>query len=147
MKIEKFRKKKSLKGMTLAEVIISLAILSVMTVVLVGASGLIDKYIKSANTVNHTVATQLPVAEMKDIGNAHKVTKPVEGGTDEEYVANITFNVGGTTPTGVTIADRKVKLKGILYEAEDPAKVSSDNLGGGLNMHFIEDIQYDSSAE
>jgi len=40
MKIEKFRKKKSLKGMTLAEVIISLAILSVMTVVLVGASGL-----------------------------------------------------------------------------------------------------------
>lgn len=147
MKIEKFRKKKSLKGMTLAEVIISLAILSVMTVVLVGASGLIDKYIKSANTVNHTVATQLPVAEMKDIGNAHKVTKPVEGEADEEYVASITFSVGGTTPTGVTISDRKVKLKGILYEAEDPANVSTENLGGGLNMHFIEDIQYDSSTE
>lgn len=149
MKIEKFRKKKSLKGMTLAEVIISLAILSVMTVVLVGASGLIDKYIRSANTVNHTVAVQMPVAEMQETEHSHKVTKPVEGEEDEQYVASITFTVGGMTPSGATVAGRKVKLKGILYEAEDPANISSENLGGGLNMRYIErsSIDHDSSTE
>ena len=133
------KKKKSLKGMTLVEIIISLAIVSILTVILVGASGLIDKYIKSANTVNNTVATQLPVAESKDSAHAHKITTKKEDGTDDDYSAKITFSVGGSSP-------RTVVMKGKLYEAEDPDNVSDENIGGGLNMKYIDDVQFDSAS-
>jgi len=133
MKIFK-NKKKSLKGMTLTEIIISLAVVSVMTVVLVGTARLIDQYIRSANNVNHKVADQLPAAEMRDIANANQVKGSLSDGSDDDYPVKITFSYksGGT---------KTVTMKGDLWESEDPADVSSDDLGGGLNLKFVQDIQ------
>ena len=130
-------KKKSLKGMTLTEIIISIAVVAIMTVVLVGTASLIDQYIRSANNVNHKVADQLPAAEMRDIGNAHQVNGTTLAGAEDNYPVKITFKYNnGSTKT--------VTMKGDLWESEDPTNVSSDDLGGGLNLKFVQDIQKSS---
>lgn len=145
MKNESVKKKKSLKGMTLVEIIISLAIVSVMTVVLVATSSAINNFIKSARNVNNTVATQVPVAETKDISNAHKIQGIDDEGNVVDYVAEITFGVKGNT-TGGSSVDKSVTMQAQLYEAEDPSNIDDDQLGGALNMKFLEDIQYKSST-
>lgn len=145
MKNEFVKKKKSLKGMTLVEIIISLAIVSVMTVVLVATSGVINKFVKSARNVNNTVAVQVPIAETKDIGNAHKIEGVDDDGNVVDYVAEITFDVQGRSAGGADI-DKSVTMQAQLYEAEDPATLDQDQLGGTLNMKFLEDIQYKSST-
>ena len=145
MKNESIKKKKSLKGMTLVEIIISLAIVSVMTVVLVATSSAINNFVKSARNVNNTVATQVPIAETKDIANAHKIEGTDDEGNVVGYVAEITFDVKGTTSGGASI-DKSVIMEAQLYEAEDPTTLDEDQLGGNLNMKFLEDIQYKSST-
>lgn len=145
MKNESVKKKKSLKGMTLVEIIISLAIVSVMTVVLVATSSVINNFVKSARNVNNTVAVQVPIAETKDIGNAHKIEGVDDEGNVVDYVAEITFDVKGKSSGGSDI-DKSVTMQAQLYEAEDPATLDADQIGGNLNMKFLEDIQYKSST-
>ena len=66
--MRKMKKKlsKSLKGMTLYEIIISLAIVAVMTVIMITTSSLIDKYTTSSNHVNNKVAEQAPKDQVVD---------------------------------------------------------------------------------
>ncbi len=120
------KKKKKFKGMTLMEIIISLAVLAVLTLVLVQTSSTINMYIKSANNVNKKTVQQAPVAEIghKDAGNL------VQG--DMQIV------VSGDGLTGVATPFSQ-ELKGNAYEA---ATDSTENvLGGNLNMQYIVDVE------
>ena len=63
---KKVFKKKIFKGMTLVEIIISIAVLAVMTTVLVAVSTSIQNYLRAAGDMNDRVAVQAPVAQAGD---------------------------------------------------------------------------------
>lgn len=122
-------KKKKLKGMTLAEVIISLAVLGVLTVVVVGTANLIDNYTRSANNVNKKVAVQTPVAESQYMDKAYKIDP-----TGADNKIKITIN-------------NNIDFEGDGYVTVDPAAtVNEDELGGNLGLKFINNPQYVTSA-
>ena len=118
------KKKKKFKGMTLMEIIISLAVLAVLTLVLVQTSSTINMYIKSANNVNKKTVQQAPVAEIghKDAGNL------VQG--DMQII------VSGNGVAGTPFSQ---ELKGNAYEAA--ADTTENVLGGNLNMQYIVDVE------
>lgn len=110
-------KKKSLKGMTLVEVIISLAVVAVMTVLLVATATTINAYIKSANHVNKKTTVQAPIAESGYYGSANELSSAAKD-------IRITVN-------------NKVKLVGKGYSVIDPAADKDEGVGGDLNMKFV----------
>lgn len=110
-------KKTGKKGMTLLEIIISLAVLSAMVLVLVTTSSLINSYIRSANNVNGKVARQAPVAET---GNDMDAT---------QVAASVPIIVEG------------VNLYGDAYAVIDPSAAADGELGGDLNMYFLDIIE------
>ena len=125
----KKRKTGKFKGMTLFEIIISLAVLSVMTLLLVRASSVINMYIRSANKVNQRTVEQSPVAEMGHEGAAHKTADDVK-----IIVRNPLPGAGSA----------EIELNGKAYEVVEQATDSNGNavyndseFGGNLNMQFI----------
>ena len=118
-------KKRKLKGMTLAEIIISLAVLAVLTTLVVGTANLIDNYTRSANKVNAKVAQQTPVAEAGYIEKAYKID---HSGADNKIKITINNNVN---------------FEGEGYITVDPtAPVDENELGGNLGLKFVADPQY-----
>ncbi len=114
-------KKSSKKGMTLLEIIISLAVLSAMVLVLITTSSLINSYIRSANNVNGKVARQAPVAEN---GNRNGVNLDAT-----QMAASVPIIVNG------------INLYGDAYAVIDPSAAADGQLGGDLNMYFIDLIE------
>lgn len=118
-------KKKKLKGMTLVEIVISLAVLGILTVLVVGTSNLIDAYTRSANNVNKKVAFQAPIAET---GNYDKAYKIDSSGADNKIKITINNNID---------------YEGEGYVTVDPdAPVDENELGGNLGLKFVVDPQY-----
>ncbi len=122
----KTKKRKSLKGMTLMEIIVSLAVVAVLTTILVGAASAIDAYIKSANHVNKKTSLQAPVAESGYTGSAQEISS-----TDSDI--HITVN-------------NDIKLVGSGWAVNDPS-VTDDGVGGNLNMKFVTNVQPDTSED
>ena len=123
-------KKKVLKGMTLMEIIISIAIVAVMTSILVGTANAINKFLNSANDINDRVALQAPVAQAKEIKGAGIVaTKGVE--------IILTPNGGDS-----------ISLVGDLYAVFDSQKMTEhqDEFGRGLNMKYIDHIETETGT-
>ncbi len=113
------KKRKKFKGMTLMEIIISLAVLAVLTLVLVQTSNTINMYIRSANNVNKKTVQQAPVAEIghKDAG--------------ELVQEDVTIKVSN--------AKFSQDLKGDAYKVNDD--LSGNEIGGNLNMQYIVDLE------
>lgn len=129
------KRKKKRSGMTLIEIIVSLAILSVMTLVLVRASHSIHKYMLSANNVDRKVSQQAPAAEVKYKDAAYSYGDEVTIQLDiMNKAADNSFIPSGTTAV----------VKGETYAIIDPATTtpapadSSQRIAGDqLNMKFI----------
>lgn len=128
------KNKKTRSGMTLVEIIISLAIVSIMTLVLVQASHSIHKYMLSANNVDRKVSQQAPAAEVKYKDAAH-------GYGDEVTIQLDIMNKAADSsfiPTGTTAV-----VKGETYSIVDPATTTpavtgSQRIAGDkLNMKFV----------
>ena len=118
-------KKKKLKGMTLVEIIVSLAVLGVLTTLVVGTANLIDNYTRSANNVNKKVAVQAPIAEAGYTTKAYKIDPT---GTDNKIKITINNNI---------------EFEGEGYITVDPsAPVSDDELGGNLGLKFVNSPAY-----
>ncbi|MCM1529319.1 MAG: type II secretion system GspH family protein [Alistipes sp.] len=117
----KANKKKKFKGMTLIEIIVSLAIVSIMTTVLVLTSAVINSYMRSSNDVNNRVAQQAPVAEAQD-----------------KFAADQSATVGLEI-----LIEGDISLHANSYAVYDSAEMAahSDEFGAGLNMKFIADIE------
>lgn len=124
-------KRKVFKGMTLLEIIISLAILTVMTSVLVITSKTINSYTKSANDVNGRVADQAPIAEVAEVGTA---TPTIEGGVTIKIKENP--------------AAADIELHGDAFEVYDSIQMQdhTNEFGKGLNMKFITNIETQTEA-
>lgn len=115
-------KKRTCKGMTLAEIIISLAVLSALTLVLVTTAGAINSYMRGANNVNNKVCRQAPVAEVGYFYAAREIDTDV----------TITVEYGG----------KAIEIEGIAYSVEEESNIKSIddpdyNPGDALNMKFI----------
>lgn len=115
-------KKRKLKGMTLAEIIVSLAIMSVLTLLLVTVANSINAYLRSANNVNRKVAKQAPVAEVCYTDSARQIDADV----------TITVNYDG----------HPIEIKADAYSVEDIANIrhSGDagyRPGDALEMKFV----------
>lgn len=139
----KKNKTKKFAGMTLFEIIISLAILSMLTLVLVQTSSVINMYIKSANNVNKKTSEQAPVAEVERKGNAHKLNAG-----DEKAEIIINYKKDGADATVSIKGDEYEVMEGMTdasgnYEVIEGATDAEGNLidkrnwGGNLNMQFI----------
>ena len=121
------KKKKSLKGVTLVEIIISLAVVSVLTLLLVTTATTINAYIKSANHVNKKTTVQAPIAESGFTGSANELST-----SDKD----IKITVNG-----------KVTLVGKGYSVVDPAAPADEGVGGNLNMKFVTNVDKEGSKE
>lgn len=84
-------KKKSLKGMTLAEVIISMAVFAMLGVILIKLGMVVDTTTKSSNRLNKRVAVQAPYAASRetqyDVLDANG--KPVLDSDDKPVTAEL----------------------------------------------------------
>lgn len=132
------KKRKTFKGMSLMEVIISLAILSVLTLVLVQTSNTINMYLRSAKNVNQKTVQQAPVAEI-----GHKRA-------GEEIAADVEIRV---ERNGAGDKSFSAELRGNAYKVGEPATkivvddegnsvvVEKNELGGDLNMQYIVDLE------
>ncbi len=78
--------KKKLKGMTLVEVLVALAVFAVMSSLLAGACAGVTSIIKKTDKVNKKVSKEAPIVE-------------VEAGVTEIPNANISIEANGTTVT------------------------------------------------
>lgn len=116
-----YKKKKKFKGMTLIEIIVSLAIVCIMTTVLVLTAAVINNYMRSSNDVNDRVAQQAPVAEAQNVYAA-----------DQESTVGLEI-----------VLDGNISLHGNSYAVYDDTEMAahSDEFGSGLNMKFITDIE------
>lgn len=119
-------KKKSLKGMTLVEIIISLAVVAIMTVLLVAAASAVNAYIRSSNNVNRKVSVQAPIAESGYTGSANELSTAD---------SDIRITVNGN-----------VELVGKGYSVVDPDAPIDNEVGGNLNMKFVENIKPDATT-
>lgn len=129
------KKRKNFKGMTLMEIIISLAILAVLTLVLVQTSNVINMYIRSAKNVNQKTVAQAPVAEMGHKNAAKQVAT-------KSKMITVSGSANGKSFS--------IDLNGEAYEVGEPATeivvdedgndvvVEKNELGGNLNMQFID---------
>lgn len=125
-------KRKVVKGMTLMEIIIAIAIVAVMSAVIVTAGISINSYLRSARNVNDRVALQAPVAEVGDLNAGVLITE----GVDIKL-----------TPNGIAGAG-EIQLHGQAYAVYDDARMQqhTNEFGKGLNMKFITDIETTTEA-
>lgn len=127
------KRKKTCSGMTLIEIIVSLAVLGIMTLLMVRASHAIHKYMLSANNVDRKVSQQAPVAEVKYKDSAHPLNDDVTIQLDIMKAVGTTYIPSGTTAV----------VKGETYVIVDPttttpAVTGSQRIAGDqLNMKFI----------
>jgi prepilin-type N-terminal cleavage/methylation domain-containing protein len=90
--------KRKLKGMTLVEILVSLAIFAMFALILVMLGNSVEKNSREANKLNKKVAVNGPVAEMQNNNKAY-----MADGNHEIRVANksqLTTNSAGEWVTG-----------------------------------------------
>lgn len=109
---------KKLKGMTLIEIIISIAVLAIMSAILITAAQSINQHTKAANQLNKKVAVQGPIAEAQYKNDAYLLDDDV-----------------------TIIVNNSVEIKGKAYSVADPtAPTEAGDLNSGLNFKFIADV-------
>ena len=126
-------KKKTLKGMTLIEVLIATAILGIMTLFLAKNAYVIEDYNRSTTKLNQKVAVEGPLAELQKPSVIQKVDDDefnnpvyVDDVLDDSVKINVSDDDGHT-----------VSVNGKAYSTEG-AYTSPDGVaGGGLNLKFI----------
>lgn len=67
MKDNNIKKSRKKRGMTLVEVIISIAVMAVLALMLTTIGVTIDKYRQNTKAVNRKIASEAPAAEIQDI--------------------------------------------------------------------------------
>lgn len=130
------KNKKKLKGMTLIEIIISLAIFAMLGVILVLVSMQVISYTKGTRNLNNKVAEQGPVAEAqasdKLLNETVKITvKPSTG------------DAGVLTGKLYTTADLGDLVQSTTDSNGDPvySAVPKSEMNGNLNFKYVSEIE------
>ena len=155
------KNKKSLKGMTLVEVLVSLAVFSMLSAILLGYGAYVDKTSKATRTMKNKVVEEAHYASARqkqyDAGGtfqdldsvAGEITVTMSGtsGTFTPFIDNdhpISYsNPSATLETGIydteKAYDEALKQKGYT-DAEIAA--AKDGANGKTNINFIDDNNY-----
>lgn len=127
------KKKKKLKGMTLVEIIVAIAVFAAVSLILVMLGTAVDAQQRSARKVNKKVAVQGPIAEAQNDTNALLL--------DDEY--DIVVAKKDSPESKVTVKGKLYSTQGFTID-EDGNKVADPD-ADEANLKFIE-IQKPTSA-
>ena len=128
--------KKKFKGMTLIEIIITIAILAMLCVILAMVGANIEATARATNNLKDKVAKQSPYA-------ANKVTQFID-----HNIVTATFATQPVTVV-VKVDDAEVNLDAVIYDTEQivldgrsakERKIIQEGPNSGLNLQFI-DVQ------
>lgn len=120
------KKKKKLKGMTLVEIVVSIAVFAAISLILVMVGSAVNAQQRSANRVNRKVAVQGPIAEAQNDANALLLNDEYE-----IYVAK-----KDSPSSGVTVKGKLYSTEEFIID-EDGNRVSSPD-AEKANLKFIE---------
>ena len=145
------KKKKALKGMTLVEVLISLAILGVMTLLISKNARVIEQYNRATTKLNQKVAVEAPLAEMQKASMIPKMDEDgnyldesgnllAEGAAivyeEHKIDDSVSIKVGYCDKSGKHTGDATVKGK--AYTVEDAYLDDATGVAGEeLHLKFI----------
>lgn len=144
--MRKFKKK--VKGMTLIEMIISIAVFAMLGVIIILVSTSIASHMKDARTLNQKVAVQGPIAESqlkieeKKIDNSVTITVMEQGyaGTDPAILEGTLYDTAEieriTDGAGQPVTDAEGN-----YQF---TSVDNSEMNGGLNFKYIADVTYET---
>ncbi len=130
MKSEQIKKSRKKRGMTLVEVIISIAVMAVLTLLLTTIGVTIDKYRQDTKARNDRITIEGPSAELqsRDTPTSSNMGKQI----DEDFKISVQRSGGSA-----------VEVSGKLYctsdELTDTGAVDSENVPiyeGDTNGHF-----------
>jgi len=155
------KSKKKLKGMTLIEMIISIAIFAIMGGLLILIGTHIDKTTKAANRLKNKIVVESPYAANHKITTVDKDGNPVNLKSNEititveqDEVAGKYYYADGVDADGKPVLKEgsyqktdKVELKADKYDTEslitDSMKTDAEkdayrnDVNGGLNLDFV----------
>lgn len=120
------KKKKKLKGMTLIEIIVSIAVFAMISLILVMLGTSVNAQRRSARKVNEKVAFQGPIAEAQNDENSLLM--------DDEY--EITVGKVGSASTVTVVKGKLYSAQGYILD-EDGNKVAAPE-AEKANLKFIE---------
>lgn len=119
------KKKKKLRGMTLVEIIIAIAVFAMISLILVMLGTSVDTQQRSAIKVNNKVAIQGPIAEAQDKDNAYLM--------DDEF--EIKVSKKGAASSSVVVKGKLYSTQG--YTIKDGKQVPDAN-ADKANLKFVE---------
>lgn len=120
------KKKKKLRGMSLIEIIVSIAVFAMISLILVTLGSAVNAQRRSAKRVNDKVAIQGPIAEAQKEDNALLM--------DDEY--EIVVEKKGDANTAVTVKGKLYSAQGYIIDADGNQVAEPD--AEKANLKFIE---------
>lgn len=120
------KKKKKLKGMTLIEIIVSIAVFAMISLILVMLGSSVNAQRRSAKKVNDKVAFQGPIAEAQNDENSLLM--------NDEY--EIVVKKKGSDSTSSVVKGKLYSAQGYIID-EDGNKVADPN-AEKANLKYIE---------
>ncbi len=120
------KKKKKLRGMTLVEIIVSIAVFAMISLILVMLGSSVNAQRRSTKRVNDKVAVQGPVAEAQNDENSLLM--------DDDY--EIIVNKKGDASTSAVVKGKLYSAQGYIID-EDGNKVADPD-AEKANLKFIE---------
>ena len=138
--------KRKLRGMTLIECIIAIAIVALATMVLAMFGNVVEANIKHSREMNTKVAVEGPIAEAQDTEGAHLVDNGVKIKVAKAVITTdeSTGEVSKSFPTSGTIEINAKKFKVnpdqelLPKDDEGNYQVNAAADDGNLNLQFLE---------
>lgn len=132
--------KKTLKGMTLIEMIISIAVLAMLCVILAMVGQNIDATARATNTLKDKVSKESPYAAngvAKFNGNAGEVEFATQTGT---MVVRVPGSYGDVSDPSVTFNITRYDTEQIVLDGKSAKERNAIQNGpnGGLNLRFYQ---------
>lgn len=149
--MKKFIKKtgKKLRGMTLVEMIIALAVFAMLGVILITASLSVEKQSRATQSLNEKVAVQGPIAEAQNSDGSNLID------TNYDITIQKTSSAGSITVHG-KLYDTSGDLVAVTDAAGAPVTDASgnpqyttlenDSVNADLNLKYVADITQPSTV-
>lgn len=135
---------KKFKGMTLIEIIISLAVFAMIGVILITVAVTIQKQAKGAQGLNKKVAVQGPIAEAQNKTASAVTTQPVE--IEVRYNASSVNVQGVLYDTAVRVQATDAAGDPVTDGAGNPVFEVNGEMNGEINLKYVADIQKPTAA-
>ncbi len=137
----KSKMKKKVKGMTLIEVIVALAIFVVMTLMMVQVGAVTKSLMMQTNHLNRKTAAEAPIASVQDVDALNTLAaniKDADGNPNPMVVEQtpVTFTISANGSSKTTVVNTVKYSSHAAGEAEDPN--FDTNMRGHLEFYVVE---------